>query len=54
MSLRLRLVVMFALLGALAIGAATVTAWITTGNELGGEVDTFLLRRGEEIIDSSI
>ena len=51
MSLRWRLVAVFALLGALAIGAATLTAWLSTSNELRGEVDTFLLRRGEEIID---
>ena len=50
MSLRWRLVSVFGVLGALAIGAATLTAWLSTGNELRGEVDTFLLRRGEEIV----
>jgi two-component system sensor histidine kinase MprB len=45
------LVVVFAVLGALAIGAATLTAWLSTSNELRGEVDTFLLRRGEEITE---
>jgi len=50
-SLRWRLVLVFAVLGALAIGAATLTAWLSTSNELRGEVDTFLLRRGEEVTD---
>ncbi len=51
MSLRWRLVLVFGVLGALAIGAATLIAWLSTSNELRGEVDTFLLRRGEEITD---
>ena len=51
MSLRWRLLAVFAVLGALAIGAANLTAWLSTSNELRGEVDTFLLRRGNEIVD---
>ncbi|HYF44805.1 MAG TPA: HAMP domain-containing sensor histidine kinase, partial [Acidimicrobiales bacterium] len=50
MSLRWRLLAVFAVLGAVAIGAATLSAWLSTGNELRDEVDSFLLRRGEEIL----
>jgi len=49
MSLRWRLLAVFAVLGAVAIGAATLSAWLSTSDELRGEVDSFLLRRGEEI-----
>jgi two-component system sensor histidine kinase MprB len=50
MSLRWRLLAVFAVLGAVAIGAATLSAWLSTGNELRDQVDTFLLRRGDEIL----
>jgi two-component system sensor histidine kinase MprB len=50
MSLRWRLVLVFAVLGALAIGVATFSAYLATGNELRDQVDTFLLRRGDEIL----
>jgi two-component system, OmpR family, sensor histidine kinase MprB len=49
-SLRWRLLAVFAVLGALAIGAATLTAYLATGNELREEVDDFLVQRGEEIL----
>ena len=49
MSLRWRLLAVFAVLGAVAIGVATFSAYVATGNELRDEIDTFLLRRGEEI-----
>lgn len=51
MSLRWRLLAIFAVLGAVAIGAANLTAWVSTRNELQGEVDQFLLRRGSEIVE---
>ena len=51
MSLRWRLLAVFAVLGALAIGAATLTAWLSTSNELRGEVDAFLVRRGNEVLE---
>ena len=51
MSLRWRLLAVFAVLGALAIGAANVTAWLSTSNELRGEVDDFLVQRGNEILE---
>jgi two-component system sensor histidine kinase MprB len=50
MSLRWRLVAIFAVLGALAIGVATLSAYVATGNELRAQVDDFLLRRGDEIL----
>ena len=51
MSLRWRLLAVFAVLGALAIGAANLTAWLSTSNELRGEVDDFLVRRGNEVLE---
>ncbi|HET9543266.1 MAG TPA: hypothetical protein VFP02_09300, partial [Acidimicrobiales bacterium] len=51
MSLRWRLLAVFAVLGALAIGAANLTAWLSTSNELRGEVDDFLVQRGNEILE---
>lgn len=51
MSLRWRLVAVFAVLGAVAIGLATTLAWVTTSRELHDQVDDFLLRRGGEIVD---
>ena len=51
MSLRWRLSAVFAVLGALAIGAANLTAWLSTSNELRGEVDDFLVQRGNEILE---
>ncbi len=51
MSLRWRLVAVFAVLGAVAIGLATTLAWVTTSRELHDQVDQFLLRRGGEVVD---
>ncbi len=51
MSLRWRLVAVFAVLGALSIGTATFLAWLSTSNELRGEVDDFLVRRADEVLD---
>jgi two-component system sensor histidine kinase MprB len=50
-SLRWRLAALFAVLGAVAIGTATVVAWITISDELRDEVDTFLHRRAEELLE---
>ncbi len=51
MSLRWRLLAIFAVLGALAIGTATLVAWLSISNELRDEIDTFLRRRGEELVE---
>lgn len=50
MSLRWRLAVILAVVGAVAIGAATLTAWYSTRTELREEIDQFVVRRAEDLV----
>jgi len=51
MSLRWRLALVLAALGAIAVGLGTLTAWVSTSRELHDEVDQFLRARAGEVVE---